>query len=236
MRNFLLNKYFLAAISVIMLAACAGQNNSGGGSSDEFVIGIAAPFTGDSSQFGSQIKMGVELFAEQINGNGGINGRKIKLNYQDDAGKADQAQTVATALAGDPSVLAVIGHFNSSCSLAGKGIYSAAKMVMLTPASTNVEVTKGSEYIFRDIFTDDFQGRSLADYSSKVLGKKNAAIMFDNDDYGTGLKDSYEKQAKALGLNVVTELAYDKNAPDFRSQLTTIQGLQTKPDILQVGS
>lgn len=230
----------LAALTAGLLAGCGGNSNdneaSDGGDSDSkpFVIGVAAPFTGDSSQFGTQIRMGVELYAELLNEEGGINGRTLKLEFQDDAGKADQAQTVATTLASNDDVLAVIGHFNSSCSLAGKTIYGQADMVMFSPASTNVEVTRGSDYVFRNIFTDDFQGISLATYASQVLGSKNAAVLFDNDDYGTGLKDSFKQQAATLGLNIVTELAYNQNAPDYRSQLTTIQGMQPQPDVLLI--
>jgi branched-chain amino acid transport system substrate-binding protein len=208
---------------------------SGGGQSGQpFTIGLAAPLTGNSSEFGVQIKMGVELFADELNAAGGINGRPIKLNEQDDGGKADQAQTVASTLASDDSVLAVIGHFNSSCSLNGKPIYSQAKMVMFSPGSTNVEVTKNSEYVYRNIFTDDFQGQSLANYAGNVLGLKNVAILFDNDDYGAGLKESFKKKAQELGVKVVAEQAYNREQPDFRSQLTTIQGSQPAPEAILV--
>ncbi len=237
MRFFSTGKGLIAVISSCLIAGCAGdggKNGAAGDAGEDFVVGLAAPFTGDSSQFGVQLKMGAELFAEELNEAGGINGRMLKLNMQDDAGKAEQAQTVATTLASDDSVLAVVGHYNSSCSLAGKGIYSQAGMVMFSPGSTNVEVTKETDFVFRNIFTDAFQGKSLADYSAQILGKKNAAIMFDNDDYGTGLKDSYKARAAEVGLNVITELAYNQNAPDFRSQLTTIQGMQPAPDILLI--
>lgn len=242
MRIFPLFKFLIATVSVSMLAGCGGNNGGGndagrGGSGSgggEFVLGVAAPFTGDSSEFGTQIRMGVDLFLEQLNNAGGIKGRMLRLNYQDDAGKAEQAQTVATTLASDDSVLAVIGHFNSSCSLAGKGIYTDGKMVMFSPASTNVDVTKDTDYVFRNIFTDDFQGQSLATYAGSVLQKKNVGILYDNDDYGMGLKESFKQQAATLGINVATELAYNTNAPDFRSQLTTIQGLQPPPDMILI--
>src|SRR5690606_37319352 len=127
--------------------------SSSAGSGDTVTIGIAAPLTGNSSEFGKQIQMGVEMLAEELNKDGGIDGKQIKLSLQDDAGKADQAQSVASTLAGDESVVAVIGHFNSSCSLAGKPIYTEGGLVMFSPASTNVEVTKNSEYVYRNIFS-----------------------------------------------------------------------------------
>ena len=231
--------------AILALTACDNESNKAGssssassssasGSEQTFTLGLAVPLTGNNSEIGTQIKMGLEVFADQVNEAGGINGRHLKLNEQDDAGKADQAQTVASTLASDESVLAVIGHYNSSCSLNGKPIYTQAKMVMFSPGSTNVEVTKNSEYAYRNIFTDDFQGQSLANYAGNVLGFKNVAILFDNDDYGAGLKDSFKKKAQELGIKIVAEQAYNKEQPDFRSQLTTVQGAQPAPDAILV--
>jgi branched-chain amino acid transport system substrate-binding protein len=105
-------------------------------------------------------------------------------------------------------------------------------MVMFSPGSTNVKVTKDSDYVFRNIFSDDFQGQSLANYVGNVLKLKNVAILFDNDDYGSGLKESFKKRAAELGLNIVSETAYGKDTNDFRSQLETIRS--SKPDIILV--
>lgn len=228
-----------AALATACLCGCDTAPTGSGGAAGEktsgpITIGLAGPFTGNSSEFGAQIKMGVDLWADETNAAGGLNGRQVKIEQGDDAGKAEQAQSVATNLAGNEDVLAVIGHFNSSCSLAGKGIYDQAKVVMFSPGSTNVDVTKGSPYIYRNIFTDDFQGQSLAQYGAKVLNLKNVAILFDNDDYGSGLKESFKKKAQELGMNVVAEQAYNQSAPDFRSQLTTIQAAQPTPDAILV--
>lgn len=196
------------------------------------MLAVAGPFTGDSSEFGVQIKMGVELGAEEINEAGGISGRRVELLFEDDAGNPAEAQNVATKIASNPEVLAVIGHFNSSCSLAAKSAYTEAKMVMFSPASTNVNVTKNSDYVFRNIFTDDFQGQSLARYAASILGAKKVAILFDNDDYGRGLKESFTKKATSSGVTIVSETAYAKDTNDFRSQLTTMKGFQ--PDLILV--
>ena len=97
---------------------------------EPIVLAVAGPFTGDSSEFGVQIKMAVELAAEELNKAGGVNGRPIQLQLEDDAGNPADAQNVATKIASNPKVVAVIGHFNSSCSLAAKGAYTEAKLVM----------------------------------------------------------------------------------------------------------
>jgi branched-chain amino acid transport system substrate-binding protein len=199
---------------------------------DAVWIGVAGPFTGDSSEFGIQIQMGVQLAADEINAKGGINGRPIRLQERDDAGKPAEAQNVATMLATNPKIMAVIGHFNSSCSLAGKPAYTQAQVVLLSPGSTNVTVTQDSEYIFRNIFTDDFQGQQLADYAGQILGSKRVAILYDNDDYGTGLKDSFKNRAAEIDLQIVSETPYGTDTNDFRSQIETIRS--SNPDLLLI--
>jgi branched-chain amino acid transport system substrate-binding protein len=227
-----------AVLAALILAGCRQKpaenpaDKAAAAKSEPLVIAVAAPFTGDSSEFGVQIRMGVELAVDELNDAGGIDGRPVKLQVEDDAGNPADAQNVATKIAGNPKVLAVIGHFNSSCSLAGKGAYGEAKLVMLSPGSTNVTVTRDSDYVFRNIFTDDFQGQSLARYAGEVLGLKKAAILFDNDDYGTGLKDSFKAKAVELGMTIVSETAYGKDATDFRSQLTTVQA--SSPEIILI--
>jgi len=208
------------------------ENASGKATSKPIVLAVAAPFTGDSSEFGVQIKMAIELAVEELNAQNGINGRPVQLIMEDDAGNPAEAQNVATKIASNPDVLAVIGHFNSSCSLAAKNAYSEAKMVMFSPASTNVNVTKNSDYVFRNIFTDEFQGQSLARYAGTVLNAKKVAILFDNDDYGRGLKESFSRKAQTLGMSIVSETAYAKDTNDFRSQLTTIKSYN--PDIILI--
>ncbi len=212
--------------------ATGGEPAAAGLTGEPVVIGLAAPLTGSSAAFGTQIKMGVDLAADAINAAGGIDGRPVKVQAEDDTGTAQDANNVATRLASDEKVVAVVGHFNSACSNAGKPIYTQEKVVMLSPGSTAVNVTQGSDYVYRNIFTDDFQGQSLADYASKILGLKKVAVLYDNDDYGIGLKNSFTERAQAIGLEVANATPYNRDAPDFRSQLTAIQGFQ--PDAVLI--
>src|SRR5689334_10836994 len=93
----------------------AGKSESGGGAAEKtFTLGLQAPLTGNNAEFGIAFKMGAELFKDELNAAGGLNGRQLVLNEQDDHGKADQAQSVASTLASDDAVLAVIGPYNSS--------------------------------------------------------------------------------------------------------------------------
>ncbi len=200
-------------------------------SSEQVKVAVAGPFTGTAAAFGEMIRRGAELKAKQINEAGGINGRELILAFGDDAGTEKEAKSVATRFATDKQILAVVGHFNSSCSLAGKEIYKANGIVELSPGSTNVSVCEGSDWTFRNLYRDDFQGMFIARYISQVLSDyKAVAVLFDNDDYGRGLRDAFTAEAKKINLDVVTSVAYDRENTDFSTQLTSIKG--KKPDII----
>ena len=190
----------------------------------ELKVAVAAPFTGNAAAFGEMIKRGAELREKEINDAGGINGMKLTLIFEDDAGRDAEASLVAERIASNLQILAVVGHFNSSCSLAGKPIYKRAGIVELSPGSTNVTVCEGSDWTFRNLYRDDFQGQFIARYIDEVLTDlQSVAVFFDNDDYGRGLRNAFVEEAEKIGLNLVADEAYERDSTNFKAQLTSIK-------------
>jgi branched-chain amino acid transport system substrate-binding protein len=235
-------KRFRALVSAALLVATAAalspasplaQDAGSAPKQKPIVIGVAGPFTGPSAQFGVQIRYGVTLAQEEINAAGGINGRSVELTFEDDAATQSEANKVALKLASNKDIVAVIGHFNSSCSLAARGIYKDAGIVMFTPASTNANVTRGHPNVFRNIFNDNFQGHCVARLAKEILNSSRVAILYDNDDYGRGLYEAFREKADAIGLRVVADQAYDRDTTDFRPQLQAIA--RRRPEALIVG-
>ena len=213
MRNWLIG---LLIVGVVSFLGCSNQ--------PEVRVAVAGPLTGNAAAFGEMIKRGAELRAKEINAAGGINGMKLTLIFGDDAGTEKEARAVATRFATDRRILAVVGHFNSACSLAGKPIYAENGIVELSPGSTNVSVCEGSDWTFRNLYRDDFQGEFIAKYIKNVLPElQSVGVLFDNDDYGRGLKDAFTAEAEAIGLNIVAAEAYDRDNTDFKAQLTSIK-------------
>jgi len=190
----------------------------------ELKVAVAAPFTGNAAAFGEMIKRGAELREKEINEAGGINGMKLTLIFEDDAGKDAEASLVAERIANNLQILAVVGHFNSSCSLAGKPIYKRAGIVELSPGSTNVTVCQGSDWTFRNLYRDDFQGQFIARYIDEILTDlQSVAVFFDNDDYGRGLRNAFVEESQKIGLNLVADEAYERDSTNFKAQLTSIK-------------
>ena len=228
MRNWLVGLLIAGLVSVW---GCQPASRDTQTTQGEVRVAVAGPFTGNAAAFGEMIKRGAELRAKEINEAGGINGMKLTLVFGDDAGTEKEARAVATRFATDRRILAVVGHFNSACSLAGKGIYKENGIVELSPGSTNVSVCEGSDWTFRNLYRDDFQGEFIAKYIKKVLTEvQSVGVLFDNDDYGRGLKDAFVAEAEAVELNIVAAEAYDRENTDFKAQLTSIKA--KNPDVI----
>lgn len=213
----------VAGFLLVLVAASSAM-------SQEVVIAVVGPMTGDAAQYGIAAKRGVEIFAQEMNDKGGLSVggklRPIRVVVGDDKADPKEAASVATKFGSDKDVSVVIGHFNSSCCLAGKPIYARYGVVEFSYGCTNPEVSKGSPWTFRNVFEDTFQGQSVANYAKGALGLERVAVFFDNDDYGRGLKDSFMAQAAKVGLVVVGTEAYDRESVDFRAQLTKFRQLR----------
>jgi branched-chain amino acid transport system substrate-binding protein len=188
--------------------------------------------TGDQSKMGLDVKNGTELAVKEWNQKGGVLGKKIELLVEDDQHDPKQAVAVANKLV-NAGAAGVIGHFNSSASIPASAVYNRSKVPMITPASTNPQLTEqGFEYVFRVCGRDDQQGLVAAIFVSDVLKLKKAAVIHDKTTYGQGLADEFRK---ALGnkVEVVYYSGVIQGDKDFRSVLTAIKG--KKPELLYFG-
>jgi len=222
---------FLAA-TLLPLAACHPAREQTAPSAADIPIGVYGALTGGEAAFGQATVQGVKLAAEEINNAGGVlNGRKIRLVIEDDQGKAEEAASAVTKLITRDNVVAVIGENSSNQSLAAAPICQANGVPMISPSSTNPNVTKKGDYIFRVCFTDPYQGKALAAFVRNNLHLTNAAILKDNkNDYSVGLAEFFTKAFTENGGKIVAEQSYSGGDTEFRPQLTTIKN--AKPEVL----
>lgn len=228
-----MKKTMLSLFSSFILVTSLFAFGCGSAKSDVIKVGVAVPLTGASAEDGNAIKNGVKLAAKEINAKGGINNKKVELVIEDDKGDPSEAATVANKLAQDKDVLAIVGHFNSSCTLAAAPIYNQTGVVSVSPGSSAAAVSKAGPYTFRVITTDAVQGASLMNWAVKDLGYKNIAVLYENTDYGSGLADVITKSAGELKVNVVAKEAYEVGSTDFSTALTKVAN--SKADVIIVG-
>jgi len=203
----------------------------------DILVGEYGSMTGPQATFGQSTHNGIMMAADEINAAGGVNGRKIKVLSEDDQSKSEEAANAVTKLISQNNVMAIIGEVASSASMAAAPICQSNKVPMITPSSTNDEVTKKGDYIFRICFTDSYQGEYqavFADQWSAANGKpKSVAMLTDiKSDYSQGLAKVFTAKFGTLGGKIVGTQNYANGDSDFRSQLTAIKG--TNPSLLYV--
>lgn len=193
-------------------------------------IAVASPFTGALAGYGDNVKDGVTLKVEEINAQGGIDGKEIRVDWMDEQCEPREAATVSSRIAQNRNIVGVVGHLCSSAHLAALPAYLRHGVPVVAPTTTAVAISEqskdrsGKTWAFRVVYRDDYQGEFLARYVNEVLGLKNIAVFYENNDYGIGLKDAFINKANELGLNIVGQEAYVSGASDFNPQLTRLRG------------
>ncbi len=225
----------LLTLLLVTLTACSSGSGGNQGSKDgkegDIFIAHAGPMTGDSAQFGDMKTKAIQLAIDEVNEKGGINGKKVVQLIGDDTGNPKEAPNVAQKFAQDDRVLAVIGHWNSSCTLAARGIYDAAGIPLLAD-SVNKALTDGTTpTAYRISLTDTAQAEALAKYAYEKMGKRKAAILYTANDFGNGLMNNFATSFEKLGGEIVAKETYfEGQSKDFSPQLTKIKG--TNPDLM----
>ncbi|MCC7535539.1 MAG: ABC transporter substrate-binding protein [Deltaproteobacteria bacterium] len=202
-----------------------GPGGSGGGNqTGEIVIGHYASMTGDTAHFGQDTDKAVRLAVEEVNAQGGIKGRRVKLVTLDTRGDATEAANAVTRLIDVEHVSAIIGEVASTLSLAGGRVAQRRGIPMVSPSSTNPAVTAIGNNVFRVCFIDPFQGTVMAKFARENLRLTKVAIIKDvRSDYSIGLAENFRRAFTQRGGQVVAEQSYSAGDTDFSAQLTAIR-------------
>lgn len=223
--NWAFNKGAALAGPWVNATATDAVGNTSEFSSYMLKIGVAAPLTGGVASLGWQIANAVQLAISQTNAAGGIAIGQITytlgLVTADDACNATQAITAANTLL-NARVVAVVGHACSSASLAAQPIYSAAGVPMVSPSSTNPQLTQqGYTTTFRTISHDGTPPTLLATYFRNPLGLARSAVV-EMQGWYQWATDFYSGTFTALG-GVVTSRRVVTSVGNFTATLTAIQ-------------
>ena len=237
---------FLAAAGVsaaaLALTACGGSSSTAAStatsaagstaaaSGDTIKVGVLGPMTGDVSVYGLAVINGATLYLDQVNANGGVNGKQLEIITMDEQGDATQAVTCFTKMC-DQGITALVGDVTTTPTLAVAAESADYNMPMVTASATAEAVTYDAETdtvnanVFRATFTDPFQGIKMADYAYQKLGYTKAAVIFQKGaDYNEGLAENFVNEFESLGGTIVDQETYADGDVDFKTQLTTILG------------
>ena len=214
----------------LSLAGCSGgsmddsSSSSAKASGDSITIGTVTTNSGTAAAYGEAEVKGFELAVSESNAEGGINGKKVKLESMDDKGDATEASNAYNKLAGDNNVLAVAGPTISATTAAVAPLADQSKLVTIAPAATSDSIETGN-YLFRTCFKDSYQGEVAARFAAENLKVKKVAVLYGTGDpYSSGVGEAFAKAAEKLGLEVVDkESSSSADDTEYSAQLQKIQ-------------
>ena len=203
-----------AALLLVFVTACRT-------SSEPVRIGLAGPF---SDAVGGPMLRAAQLAVAEINDAGGINGRPVELVARDDTGDPDSAVAVAAELVAE-QVVAVVGHVYSGTTLAAAPVYGAGPLPIpvLTPSSSSPEIAQAGPHVFGLCPNDLEHGAALANWIREGLGFTRGAVLYLNDPYGRGVRQSFVARFTVLGGTILESDPYLGDSPDVGPYLDRIQ-------------
>lgn len=189
----------------------------------EIKIGASLPLTGEVASYGIRAKRGIEIALEEINSEGGITGRKVKVIFEDDKNDPKTGVSIITKFSTVDKLPVVIGSAGSTVTLAMAPIANQNKVVLISPISSSVNLTsKGGPYFFRVCPADDAQAKILADWVLEK-GHKKVALIYTNNSWGKPLAESFQKYFETVGGKVVIAEGVEERTTDLRTQLAKIK-------------
>jgi branched-chain amino acid transport system substrate-binding protein len=221
----------LAAAAMLgAMTGCSAQEptepktGSAPAASTQVKIGFAAPLTGDNAVYGEGMKRAVELAIEEANASSEVKAKGITfgIHAEDDAGDPKQAVNVASALVGDTDVAALVGHFNSGCSIPASPVYNDAGLAMVSVSSNPQLTAQGYKVVNRVVAKDDAQG-GYAGRLAMSRGLKKVALVDDSTPYGQGLAKEFSKVFVGSGGKLVSKDSIQPKDVDFSALVTKIK-------------
>jgi branched-chain amino acid transport system substrate-binding protein len=197
-------------------------------SGEPVILGVSGPLTGQNAQYGAQWKKGFDLALEEVNKTG-VKGRPLQYVFEDS--QADPRQTVAIAqkFVGDPNIVAELGDFSSTASMAASSIYQRAGLVQFGFTNSHPKFTQGGDFIWSNSVSQADEQPRLAKYAAD-LGFKRLAVLYLNTDWGRASQNLFSEAAKGNGAEIVASEGYQPDEKDFRSTLVRVR--DAKPDAI----
>jgi branched-chain amino acid transport system substrate-binding protein len=169
------------------------------------------------------MKQAIEVAIDEKNAAGGIAGARIEPVAGDDATNDERGRDAARAFCADPSVLGVVGHYNSNVSLAAVPVYESAGLVNVTPIVSNPALTEqGYQTVFRFTNRDDRTAAAIAGHLARVLGKRRAVVAATPTTYGGSMADTFARAFQAQGGEILQRVPAEEGRRDFADLVRTL--------------
>lgn len=208
----------IVLFSLMVLAFLVSPSMAG----DTIKVGAILAVTGPASFLGAPEAKTLEMLAEEVNSQGGINGRKVELIIKDSGANPEKAISFAKQLIEEEKVFAIIGPSTSGETMKIKNIAEKGKTILISCAAAEVIVNPVAKYVFKTPQKDSFAVRKIYEQMKK-MGIKKIGVVVGNTGFGKAGKKQLEKIAPEYGIDIVISEVYDKKATDLTALVTKLK-------------
>jgi branched-chain amino acid transport system substrate-binding protein len=211
----------VAALGAVVAVLTAGGAATAGGQA-EINLAMISPLTGPLSFVGQDNRAGALAAVNEINRQGGVQNRRIRLTIFDDGSNPSQGVVNMQRIAADSKYLGVVGSGFSSVSLAVAPIVAATQIPYISMASSAAQVTPAKPYFFMTTATSRLFAYSMA-FQLRKAGIRRIALMADNGGFGQEGVRNVNELARRFGFQIVEEIKFPLTTTSFTAELTKVK-------------
>jgi branched-chain amino acid transport system substrate-binding protein len=216
----------MRATKVLAMATCLALA-APAAAKDAVKVGAILAVTGPASFLGAPEARTLQMLVEELNGKGGVNGRKLELVLRDSGGSPEKAVSFARQLIDEEGVVAIIGPTTSGETLAIKGVAEETGTILLSCAAAEVIVNPVARHVFK-VAPKDSLAAELIFRRMKRMGISRVGLLSSNTGFGKAGKEQVEKLAPAHGIQIAVSEVYDKGATDLTAEVTKLKAAKVQ--------
>jgi branched-chain amino acid transport system substrate-binding protein len=222
--------YFLVALAIAAILLPTGAP-----AAETIKVGILLPLSGPLEYFGAMEKQSFDLALEEINGGGGIKGKKLDFIYQDTKGDVDGAREAVKKLMDEDKVVMLAGGYYSPATFSVAGLAQQNRTPFLINTASDDKITEqGWDYVFRLNPPGSEYTSGIESFLREVVKPKTAVIIHEDSVHGRNSAEFFRKTCDTLGIQVLMTEGYQHGLESFKAILTRVKELN--PDIVYMCS
>jgi branched-chain amino acid transport system substrate-binding protein len=216
-------RFLLVLLALLIPFACKEEISV-------YRVGAIVPLTGSADAYGLAVKSGLTLALEQVNAEGGINGKIMDILFEDDRSDEKAAVDKTTEMIRNSQVPIIIGGVTSNVAIAMAPVCASKKVVLLSPTASSPKLSGVGQYFFRNYPSDTLEGRVMAEYAVRTMKIRSVAIIYIDNEYGQGLDNVFKQKFEALKGTITYDKGYPKGSTNFTAMIKEIKS--SPPDAI----
>jgi branched-chain amino acid transport system substrate-binding protein len=219
-------KQLLLALGCVAAAASgpALAQSSQGVTKDQIVLGSIQDLSGPLASYGKQVRMGMQLRADELNEQGGLNGRKLVMKFEDSGYDPKRAVLAAQKLVNQEKIFAMLGTIGTAHNVATFPVLFEKNVINFFPVTAAREMYEPLhrlKYSFAATYYD--QIRQASPYLAKEKGAKKACVIYQDDEFGLEVVRGAEDGLKTIGMTLAEKTSFKRGATEFSSQVARMK-------------